>query len=273
MAKGPFKDIATHRAYPYIEMMRISCLQRGIDQAQWIYAPDRNMTRAEVVKTVAKIVGSYFDDFTIQSEDQAYPTPTQFADVAQDYWFAWYADYAAKKWLLDGLVTVKNGKQYLSPDAEITRYEAIKIMMLAYDMIDKTKISLAGVSVMGDVVDANNPYYQYIRKAEVLGFISGIPQTNGGYNFVGQKDITRAEFAKIISVPFTEQLFDLEDLVLQSPLYASIQVALEQSNTDDETFLNALFDELDELSDAQFIKTYKIQKKAFFEKLYEMLQK
>ena len=70
---------------------------QGIDQAQWIYAPDRNMTRAEVVKTVAKIVGSYFDDFTIQSEDQAYPTPTQFADVAQDYWFAWYADYAAKK--------------------------------------------------------------------------------------------------------------------------------------------------------------------------------
>ncbi|MBP7841682.1 S-layer homology domain-containing protein [Patescibacteria group bacterium] len=175
--------------------------------------------------------------------------------------------------MLDGLVTVKNGKQYLSPDAEITRYEAIKIMMLAYDMIDKTKISLAGVSVMGDVVDANNPYYQYIRKAEVLGFISGIPQTNGGYNFVGQKDITRAEFAKIISVPFTEQLFDLEDLVLQSPLYASIQVALEQSNTDDETFLNALFDELDELSDAQFIKQYKIQKDAFFEKLYEMLQK
>lgn len=144
-------------------------------------------------------------------------------------------------------------------------------MMLAYDMIDKEKVSLAGTSVMGDVIDPSNPYYQYIRKAEVLGFISGIPQTNGGYNFVGQKDITRAEFAKIISVPFTEQLFDLQDLVLQSPLYASIQVALEQSNTDDTVFLNALFAELNKLNDFQFIKTYKIQKKAFFEKLYEML--
>jgi len=73
---------------------------------------------------------------------------------------------------LDGLVTIKDGKQYLNPDAEITRYESIKLMMLAYDMVDKSKVSLTGRSVMGDVIDANNPYFQYIRKAELLGFIS-----------------------------------------------------------------------------------------------------
>jgi len=63
----------------------------------WIYEPNGDITRAEAIKTFVKILGIEFKDFTIQTEDKLYPNPTQFADVGQDNWFAWYVDYAAKK--------------------------------------------------------------------------------------------------------------------------------------------------------------------------------
>lgn len=275
LAKGPFTDTITHRWYPYTELMRISCLHRGrgTSKGLWIYEPDGNITRAEAIKTFVKILGIWFKDFTITTEDKPYPTPTQFADVGQNYWFAWYVDYAARKGLLDGLVTSKDGKQYLQPDKEITRYEAIKLMMLAYDMIDKSKVALTGTSVMGDVIDANSPYYQYIRKAEILGFISGVPQKNGGYNFEGQRDITRAEFAKIVSVPFGDQMFDILDLVQQSGLYRMVIESINKAKWDKTVFAFHLFAQLESISSDVFIREYKVQKKLFLETLKALVMK
>ncbi len=79
--------------------MRISCIHRGrgTSKGLWIYEPNANITRAEAIKTFVKVLGIVYKDFTLTSEDRPYPTPTQFADVGQDNWFAWYVDYAAKK--------------------------------------------------------------------------------------------------------------------------------------------------------------------------------
>jgi hypothetical protein len=57
---------------------------------------------------------------------------------------------------------------YLDPDKAINRYEAIKIMMLAYNKINQSVVDISQPSVMGDVIDANNPYYSYVRQAEAL---------------------------------------------------------------------------------------------------------
>lgn len=116
-----------------------------------------------------KVLGVAFDDFTIQDEDRPYNGTIPFADVSNSNWFAHYANYAYTKGLTDGLFTTdKDGKRLLNPDQKMTRYEAIKVMMLAYNKINKPLTSLTGSSVMGDVIDKNNPYYSYIRQAEIL---------------------------------------------------------------------------------------------------------
>jgi len=75
--------------------------------------------------------------------------------------------------LTDGLYTTdKKGNKYLKPDQAITRYEAIKVIMLAYNKIKQSATAINGRSVLGDVINPNDPYYSYVREAEVLGFIS-----------------------------------------------------------------------------------------------------
>jgi hypothetical protein len=41
-------------------------------------------------------------------------------------------------------------------------------MMLAYRKIYPQTININGQSVMGDIVNPNDPYYSYIRQAEAL---------------------------------------------------------------------------------------------------------
>ncbi len=198
ITKWPFTDTIGHRWFPYIEMMRVSCIHRWPwgKKWLWIYEPNRSVTRAEVLKTVVKILGIQFDNFTILHEDLPYIGEVIFSDTPN--WFNHYAHYAYSQWLTEGLYTTdKNGNKYLDPDRAITRYEAIKVIMLAYNKIQQWYPSIIWSSVLGDIINTNDPYYSYVRQAEVLWFISGVPQINGGYNFQCLRNITRAEFAKI----------------------------------------------------------------------------
>jgi hypothetical protein len=149
---------------------------RDTDEGKWNANPNENITVAEVLKTFVKVQWVAFDDFDIKTENARYPKATPFADVPQEHWFAWYADYAVKKWLTKGLATNKDGKNYIDPDKHITRNDAVKFMMITYDAINKKKVNIDGTSVLWDVVNANDPYYQYIRRAEALWFISGVKQ-------------------------------------------------------------------------------------------------
>lgn len=158
---------------------------------------------------------------------------------------------------------------YLDPDKAISRYEAIKIMMLAYNRISQSMIDTSKPSVMGDIVDANNPYYSYVRQAEVLGFISGVPKANGGYNFEGIRNLTRAEFAKIVGLPFADQLFDIEQVIFQSDVYNDIIDALNTTTTNRKVFIQAFYEQISEMSEMAFIKKYKVPKTIFLEVLYE----
>jgi|GEM_PF-1480046 len=77
--------------------MRVSCIHRGrgTTQGLWTYVPNDSITRAEVLKTVVKILGIKFDNFTILNEDLPYVVGNSpFADVKSGNWFAHYANYA-----------------------------------------------------------------------------------------------------------------------------------------------------------------------------------
>ena len=144
-------------------------------------------------------------------------------------------------------------------------------MMTAYNQIHKQSIAISWSSVLWDIIDKNNPYYTAIRQAEVLWFISWVPQKNGWYNFEWQRNIKRAEFAKIISVPFGQELFDVTHVVLNSDVYASIITSLDTTKSDKKVFLYQVMQWLESIKDDAFIKTYKIQKKLFLERLQTVL--
>lgn len=273
LANGSFTDTIGHRWFPYSEIMRVSCVHRwvGTKQGLWIYAPNANVTRAEVLKTVVKILGIEFDNFTILNEDLPYVAGNiPFADVASGNWFAHYANYAYTQWLTEWLYTTdKDGNKFFNPDKPINRYEAIKVIMLAYKKINKQSINTNKPSVLSDIVNSNDPYYSYVREAETLWFISGSPQTNGTYTFDGQDPLTRAAFAKIVSVPFAQQLFDVEDVVTHSKLYIMIVEALSKTTSDKVVFINTLFNRLNSMTDVAFMKAFTLDKKTFLDVLKE----
>lgn len=278
LANGPFTDTVNHRWYPYAEIMRISCMHRGrwIGQGLWIYEPNSNILRSEVLKTVVKILWVAFEDFDIETENIVYNWPTPFADVPKEHRFAHYANYAYEAWLTDSMITIQDGKLYINPDKDITRYEAIQLIMTAYNMINNINIQNIDnqwSSVLWDMIDANNPYYQYVRQAEMFGFISWVPQVDWSYNFEWQRYITRSELAKIVSVPFTEQLFNVDEVVLNSQLYKIVVQAINQTEGDKFVFINTLVEKLQGIDDYDFIMDFKIQKGLFLEKLEELLIK
>jgi hypothetical protein len=66
-------------------------------KGQWKYSPNAYITKAEAQKTLVKIMGLAFNDFTITSEDKAYPYANIFADVKATHRFSRYATYAYTK--------------------------------------------------------------------------------------------------------------------------------------------------------------------------------
>lgn len=270
LTKWPFADTIGHRWFPYIEMMRVSCIHRWPwgKKWLWIYEPNRSVTRAEVLKTVVKILGIQFGNFTIINEDLPYLGEKIFADTPNR--FNYYAQYAYNQWLTEGLYTTdRQGNLYLNPDKEITRYEAIKVIMLAYNKIQQQYPSIVWSSVLGDIINPNDPYYSYVRQAEMLWFISWVPQVNGWYNFEGKRNITRAEFAKVVSLPFSDQLFDVSYIVENSSLYQKIVDWLEETTMDKMQFATIVLAEINAIPQEEFLYSFKVNKDIFMDVLTE----
>ena len=213
LSNWPFIDTLTHWWYDYIEVMRTSCLHRWkwTFAWQWKYDPNEYVTKAEVLKTLVKIRWIAFDDFDIVNEDYTYDWVQVFADVPKNHRFSWYSFYAYDHGITDGLFTEKWNKKYLNPDWKITRNEIIKAIMQLYkEVIDDSDIDISGKSKLVDVVKWSSYYYQYVREAEELWIISWYDMPNGTKTWQWNNPLTRAEFAKMVSIPFSELLFERE---------------------------------------------------------------
>ena len=201
--KWAFTDTEKHRWFNYIEVMRKSCLHRWkwTQRWEWIYYPDDYIKKSEVLKTLVKIRWIAFNDFQIESEDKYYPFDQIFEDVPKNYWFARYTNYAFTHWLTDWLYNVQNNKKYLNPESYLNRYESVKKIIETYNEINWWSIKLNSKTNLIDI-DISNPYYSYIRQAESLWIIEWFKQKDWTYKFEWDRFITRAEFAKIVSIPF-----------------------------------------------------------------------
>lgn len=211
LSNWPFSDTLNHWWFDYIETMRKSCLHRwkwGFAN-QWKYDPDEYITKAEVLKTLVKIRWIAFDDFDIVNEDTTYDWVQVFSDVSKNHRFSWYAFYAFDHGLTDELYAQKWDKRLLYPDWKITRNQIIKAIMTLYkEIIDDSEIDISGESKMIDIAKWSSYYYQYVREAEELWIISWYEMPNGTKTWQWNNSLTRAEFAKIVSIPFAELLFD-----------------------------------------------------------------
>jgi len=273
LARGSFDDIIGHRWELPIEVMRVSCLHRGRHTKAGLrrYEPNGNIQRDEVLKTLVKIVGIEFEDFTIKSEELLYTGVIPFADVAYNNRFSHYASYAFGKWLTEWLYTTDVSKKYLSPTVWMTRYEATKAIVIAYEKI-YGPILTQGTSISKIIdVSSTDPYYTYVRKAEIAWLVQGYLQTNGSSLFKGQWYITRAEFAKIIAAAFNAQLIDIDEVVVTSSAYAMIVESIQKTKGDKLIFVRSLFEKMKRIDDDVFLRKFKIQKDVFIKALADKI--
>ena len=211
LSNWPFVDTLNHRWYDYIEIMRKSCLHRWkwTFASQWKYDPNEYVTKAEVLKTLVKIRGIAFEDFDIINEDYPYDGVQVFADVPKNHRFSRYSFYAYDHGMTDWLFVQKWDKKYLNPDWTITRNQMIKAIMDLYkEIIDSSDIDITWHGNMVDIAMGSSYYYQYVREAEELWVISWYDMPNGTKMWLWNNPLTRAEFAKIVSIPFAEILFE-----------------------------------------------------------------
>lgn len=212
-------------------------------------------------------MGIEFEDFTIKSEELLYNGVIPFGDVSKNNWFSHYASYAFSKWLTEWLYTTNASKNYLSPTTWMTRYEATKAIVIAYEKIHGTILpQWASPSKITDVPVAD-PNYIYVRKAEVAWLVQWYPQKNWTFIFKGKWSITRAEFAKIIAAAFGEQLIDVDQVVVTSTAYNMILQSLQKVKGDKLTFVRNLFEKMKLMDDTLFLQKFKVQKDLFIKTL------
>lgn len=166
-----FTDVETHWAKEYVEDLAEKGVVVGVDGN---YEPDKPVVRAEAIKMI--MVGLGFDEVTCDS--------TLFPDLNSDDWFCGIVTKAYKK----GVVKGDDGKLY--PGRNINRAEAVKILL----MVKGVEPPVLDFNPFSDVSYVQW-YAGYVYKASVLGYVEGVDG-----NFMPDRDITRAELAKIVSL-------------------------------------------------------------------------
>lgn len=187
--------------------MRVNCIHRGrgTQDGKWTYEPDSSITKAEVMKTMAKIMGIAYQDLTTPGDDKQYTGVTMFQDIPHEHWAAWYATYAYQKNILTKLYTRDvDGLRYFSPDENITRADAVRMMVAVYEKLyGAIEVPVDHTMKMVDITSSDADY-EIAHKASYINIIQGRLRNDQRY-FDGNKTITRQEFAKIVYLPFQER--------------------------------------------------------------------
>ena len=166
-----FQDIADHWAQSYINQIAELGIVSGKTSTR--YAPNDNITRAELTKIAMKAFG-YSIPPTVSS--------TTFPDVSTSAWYAPYVVAARNAGIVQGI------DGYFRPNQSITRVDALKIL------IEAAGFTVSAPSVKFPDTSLTQWYAKYVSFAKKAGIISGyLDGTFGPGN-----PITRAEVAKII---------------------------------------------------------------------------
>lgn len=181
-----FADTKDHWADLQIEKLKEKCGVTGYKDADGTstneYHPDSTISRAEFVKMF------------MQCKDMEFESPEfdPFKDVAITDWFAPEVAKAKEFGIITGF---KNGA-YFMPNADVTRAEAVKMVLLS--IYDETEI--IGDKLTFSDTEEDAWYEKYVYFALIKNIISGYADADGkALNLFRPNDpLTRAEAAKII---------------------------------------------------------------------------
>ncbi|MFC1599546.1 S-layer homology domain-containing protein [Patescibacteria group bacterium] len=166
-----FTDMEGHWAKTYVDDLASDGVVEGKDG---YFEPNKAVVRAEAIKMI--MIGLGFDEVTCDS--------TIFPDLGSGDWYCGIVTKAYKK----GVVKGDDGMLY--PGRNINRAEAVKILL----MVKGVTPPELDFKPFPDV-DYGQWFAGYAYKANILGYVDGV---NG--NFEPDRDITRGELAKIVSL-------------------------------------------------------------------------
>jgi hypothetical protein len=165
-----FNDIEGHWAKQYIEKLRVMNVVQGDGEGN--FEPNRNIVRAEAIKILMLTFGIGGTSCNLGV----------FPDMSANDWFCDVVSKAHQ----NGYVEGDDG--YLLPGREITRAEAVKVVL----EIKGTDVPEITEKPFDDV-DLEQWYAKYVAKAKELNIVQGV----GGGLFEPNRSITRAELSKI----------------------------------------------------------------------------
>ena len=166
----PFTDVVGHWAQTYITQLYKMKVVQG--RTATTFEPDTPMTRAEVTKVALLLFGYDVPEAT-----------STFTDVPADAWYSKYVAAAKAAGIVGGY-----SDNTFHPDAEVSRAEALKIMLAA----SKLSLDKAPESPFFDVA-SSDWYAPYVAYAFAKEIVSGKTPTL----FAPDDSITRAEMTKI----------------------------------------------------------------------------
>jgi len=185
-----FGDITGHWAETYINTIFDLGIVSG--KTPTAFAPDDSITRAELTKMAVKAFGLARTTVTTSS----------FMDVAPDAWYASYIEAAAKAGWVEGFDALEGTAKAFSPDANVNRAEALKILISAAGFADVDSNFAANYTSHADYWYVAFPdvligdwFGKYVAYAKVHDIVGGYADGN----FMPGNYITRAEAAKIIT--------------------------------------------------------------------------
>lgn len=140
------------------------------------FAPDRDMSRAELVALIARAFA-----FSIKKID------SKFADVSNSDWYKDYVNTLAQSGIMTG-----NGDKF-RPNDSVSREEMAKVGVLLCEYLD-----LSATAPKVTVADVENAYpwaMSYIEQAYTFGFVKG----NDDNAFYPKSNLSRAEACVMIA--------------------------------------------------------------------------
>ncbi len=192
----PFTDVK--ESYWYYDAVKYTYNEgifKGVDKDGKIFAPTKNMTRAELVMTMFQLTGV---------DKAGYTGDTGFNDVSEKSWMGYAVKWAAEKGYVSG---VGNGR--FNPQGNITRQEfACILYRFAKDYFLTENVDSTILSAFPDVDTVASWAKESLEWAASASIISGVKLTDGTNVISPKGTTTRAQAAQMLMTFI--QLFDGE---------------------------------------------------------------
>ncbi|MBR4881063.1 MAG: S-layer homology domain-containing protein, partial [Clostridia bacterium] len=182
----PFTDVKeSYWFYDAVKYTYEEGIFKGVDSEGKVFAPAKNMTRAELVMTLFQLTGVAKD---------GYMGETGFSDVSAKSWMSFAVKWAAEKGYVSG---VGNGK--FNPQGNITRQEfACILYRFAKDYYLTEDVDTKVLAAFPDVDTVASWAKQSLEWATDASVISGVKLADGTDVVSPKGTTTRAQAAQML---------------------------------------------------------------------------